>query len=180
MAPPTSSSTNDKQGASTSSPKSLTLDQERSLDTSDQTIARRCRTLVYAFQDYLQDKFPQAKVHIRNDRSETIALAYARMVMAKQVVGSMSTFSIYPIIGTFGTGYYLRPKINDPSYWAANSIYPVSKIWDLRTVIFDETTKLLGAQTKNLWDTYGDDVVLQWLRTGSYTIPNSTVESPPQ
>jgi hypothetical protein len=154
--------------------QSLTSDQERSLDTSDETMARRCRTLVYAFQDYLQDKFPLATVHIRNDRTETIALAYARMVMAKQVVGSMSTFSIYPVIGTFGTGYYLRPKINDPSYWAVNSIYPVTKIWDIRTVIFDEKTKLLGTQTKDLWDAYGDDVVLQWFRTGTYTIPINT------
>ena len=147
----------------------LISDQERSLDTNDEIIARRCRTLVYAFQEYLEEKFPKARVQIRNDRSETIALAYARMVMAKQVVGSMSTFSIYPIIGTFGTGYYLRPKIEDPSYWVANNIYPVTKIWDIRTVIFNEKAKLLGTQTKDIWDAYGDDVVLEWFRTGTYT-----------
>ena len=158
--------------------RAVTSDQERLLDTGNETISRRCRTLVYAFQDYLQDNFPKAKVHIRNDRTETIALAYVRMVMAKQVVGSMSTFSIYPIIGTFGTGYYLRPKLNDPSYWAENNIYPVTKIWDIRTVIFDEDAKLLGTKTRDLWDAYGDDVVLQWFRTGNYTLPmNSTVST---
>ena len=114
----------------------------------------------------MQEKFPRAQVRIRNDRTETVALAYARMVMAKQVIGSMSTFSIYPVFGTFGTGYFLRPKKIDPSFWASNNIYPVAKIWNTRTVMFDESTKLLGAQTRDLWDGYGDDAVLQWFRTG--------------
>ena len=139
-------------------------DQGRTMDTANEIVARRCLTLVYAFKQYLEDKFPNATVQIHNDRTESIALAYARMVLAKQVVGSMSTFSIYPIIGTFGTGYYLRPKEIDPSCWLQNDMYPVSKIQELRTVIFDDNNTLLGRDPRELWNSRGDDFILQWFR----------------
>ena len=144
--------------------QSSITDQRRKMDTDHEIVARRCLTLVYAFKQYLEEKFPNASVYIRNDRKETVALAYARMVMAKQVVGSMSTFSIYPVIGTFGTGYYMRPKSVDPSCWVENDMYPVSIIQDLRTVIFDEDHTLLGRDPRELWNNHGDDVILQWFR----------------
>ena len=140
-------------------------DQARSLDTNDELVARRCLTLVYAFQQYLQEKFPKAVIHIRNDRTETVALAYARMVMAEQVVGSMSTFSIYPVIGTFGTGYYMRPKSFDPSCWVVNDMVPITNIPDLRTVIFDESKTLLGRDPREQWNGRGDDYILNWFRS---------------
>ena len=44
----------------------------------------RCRALISAFVDYLQSRFPKARITIRNDPNETIALTYARMIMANQ------------------------------------------------------------------------------------------------
>ena len=144
--------------------------QARVLDTADRQQVERCRTLVHAFKDYLQKQFPNTSISIRNGKSETIALAYARMVMAKQVVGCMSTFSIFPILGTFGTGYYLRPKLYDPSMFLTHRMYPVTKFVDPTNsfVLFDEKNVLLGPQAKDLWDKYGDDAVLKWFHTGKY------------
>jgi hypothetical protein len=145
--------------------QSSIADQGRTMDTKNEVVARRCLTLVYAFKQYLEEKFPNATVEIRNDRTETVALAYARMVMAKQVVGSMSTFSIYPVIGSFGTGYYMRPKsMEEPSCWAENDMFPISIIQDLRTVIFDENNTLEGRDVRELWNGRGDDVILKWFR----------------
>jgi hypothetical protein len=52
----------------------------------DATVEKRerHRIVVMALVDFLGEKFPQARVTIHNGRSETIALAYARMVMANQ------------------------------------------------------------------------------------------------
>jgi hypothetical protein len=150
-----------------------TNDQKRSLDTGNIQQAQRCRTLVYAFVEFLQNTFPKASIRIRNDRSETIALAYARMVMANQVVASMSTFGIFPTICTFGTGYYLHPRPNDPSIWLMNKVSPITKVQNSNVVIFDEINLKVGLETRNLWDAYGDDIVLQWFRTGQYTVDES-------
>jgi hypothetical protein len=156
---------------------SMVTAQARTLDAGNAQQVQRCRTLVYAFVDHLQERFPDATITIRNTKYETIALAYARIVMAQQVIGSMSTFSIFPILGTFGTGYYLRPRLYDPSMWLTHHRHPVMKYMNPSTsnnfVLFDDTNVMVGNQTKVLWDKYGEDVVLEWFRTGNYTIQNT-------
>jgi hypothetical protein len=144
--------------------------QARTLDSGNEQLLKRCRTLVYAFVDHLQERFPNAIITIRNDASETIALAYARMVMAQQVVGGMSTFSTFPIISSFGDGYYLRPRIVEPSKWIVHPDYPVTKMKPNNLKLFRESNIMIGSQTKDLWDTYGDATVLEWFRTGSVNI----------
>jgi hypothetical protein len=42
-----------------------------------------------AMVDFLQETFPQARVTIHNGRTATIALAYARMIMANQTIGGL-------------------------------------------------------------------------------------------
>jgi hypothetical protein len=146
--------------------------QQRSLDTDNVQQMERCQTLVFAFVDFLREQFPNAIVRIRNDPTETIALAYSRMVMANETVAGMSTFSVFPILGTFGTGYFLRPKSGDPAMWLTHWKYPITNMirQDSNIVLFDESNLLVGPKAKALWDTHGDDVVLQWFRTGMYTL----------
>jgi hypothetical protein len=146
--------------------------QHRTLDTSNLQVKQRCRTLVLAFADHLNERFPSAKVSIRNDRSETITMAYFRIVMANQTIGAMSTFSVFPMVGSFGTGYYQYPRDADPSKWLRHWEYPVSRMGPDGTgiVLFEESNLLLGSKTRDLWDAYGEDVVLEWFRTGKYSI----------
>lgn len=40
--------------------------------------------------------------------NETLPLAYARLVMANHSVTSLSSFGIFPIIGSFGQGYFQK------------------------------------------------------------------------
>jgi hypothetical protein len=151
--------------------------QARSLDTANVLISQRCQIMVLAFVQYLQEQFPNATIHVRNDPLETIAMAYARMVMANQSIGAMSSFSVFPILGTFGTGYFLRPKRSDPSMWVIHEQYPITEMDrnnDSNLVMFDESNLLRGSQAKDLWHDYGEGVILQWFRTGNYSLENVT------
>ncbi|GAX26518.1 hypothetical protein FisN_23Lh045 [Fistulifera solaris] len=46
----------------------------------------RCAIVVDALQLYLQKRFPQARVNVRGPPSESIALQYARFILAQQVL----------------------------------------------------------------------------------------------
>lgn len=127
-------------------------------------VQQRCRTLVMALKKYIAKRHPKATIRIRNDPNETIALTYARMIMAKQVIGAMSTFSVFPVVGSFGTGYFLRPWQYGPSTWL-NKYHPF--IVDPLTgksnvVLFDEEKLALGAFTRELWESEGEEAVLAW------------------
>ena len=74
----------------------------------DSRKADSCRTVVYALVDYLQQFAPNAKISIHNGVNETFPLAYARLVMANHSITSLSSFGIFPIIGTFGQGYFQK------------------------------------------------------------------------
>lgn len=67
-----------------------------------------CRQATYLLVNYLQDFLPKASITIRNDQAETLPLAYARLAMANQSFTSLSSFGIFPIIGTFGEGYFQK------------------------------------------------------------------------
>jgi hypothetical protein len=71
-----------------------------------------CRQVVTALVDYLQGFLPNTTIRIHNDPNEPLAVTYARMVMSKQVFVSYSSFGIFPVIGTFGDGYFQSGKGN--------------------------------------------------------------------
>ncbi len=64
-----------------------------------------CRQVVTALVDYLHGFLPNTTIRIHNDPEEPLAVAYARLVTAKQAFVSYSSFGIFPVIGTFGDGY---------------------------------------------------------------------------
>jgi hypothetical protein len=141
--------------------------QQRSLD-ADSVKNKRCKTLVLALKDYISERHPKSTVSIRNDANETIALAYARIAMANQSIGARSTFSVFPIAAAFGTGYYLRPKRWTPGSWLGR-MSPGSLLDPLtgkpNVVLFDERKLLIGSNVTALWDSSGEEVVLNWFRS---------------
>ena len=67
---------------------------------------------------YLQSAFPDAAVNIRNGSDETLALVYARLVMANQTFTGPATFGVFPAIVSFGTGYVQEGSL---SYFASSN-----------------------------------------------------------
>jgi hypothetical protein len=136
--------------------------QQRLLDSSNAVKNQRCRTLVLALADYVAQRHRHAKVFIRNDAHETVALTYARMVMANQTIGAMSTFSVFPILATFGTGYFMKPKRGSPNSWLSHfKGHGTSS----NLVLFAEKNVMVGSQTRELWDSSGEAAVLDWFRS---------------
>jgi hypothetical protein len=130
--------------------------------------ARRCKVLVVALQRFVHDQFPTAKVTIRNGPDETMALSYARIVMANQSVGAMSAFCTFPMVATFGTAYYLQPQPNSPSAWLLSrhpALWTDALTGRRNVILFRERQVLLGAQLRQLWDAQGDGAVLAWFRS---------------
>ncbi|CAJ1967144.1 unnamed protein product [Cylindrotheca closterium] len=76
--------------------------------------AERCKVATYLLSDTLQDFVPDATITIHNGDNETIPLVYARLVMAKQAFISLSSLTWFPMIGTFGHGYFQKgnPGVN--------------------------------------------------------------------
>jgi hypothetical protein len=70
--------------------------------------AENCRSVVEALVDYLQKFAPNAKISIHNGINETLTLAYARLAMANYSFTSLSSFGIFPVVGTFGDGYFQK------------------------------------------------------------------------
>jgi hypothetical protein len=65
-----------------------------------------------AARDYIQRKFPDARVSIRNDDvSETMAITYVRMVAAKWLFCGSSTFCLFPALATSGESYILQSPL---------------------------------------------------------------------
>lgn len=76
----------------------------------------RCELLVETLQHYLQRRFPTARVKIRNDSNETMITSLARLLLANQtLLAAISTFSLFAILASFGTGYLPEPP--NPETW---------------------------------------------------------------
>ena len=68
--------------------------------------AKACREVTFLLVDYLKRFLPNSTISIRNGENETLPLAYARLAMANQTFTTISSFGIFPVIGTFGEGYF--------------------------------------------------------------------------
>jgi hypothetical protein len=83
--------------------------QKRKEDDEDVFASTLCMEVTLAFQEYLQQRFPFARVSIRNGPDETVALAFARLIMARHAFAAPdSTFSVFPVLASFGTGYQIN------------------------------------------------------------------------
>jgi hypothetical protein len=84
------------------------------------------------------------------------------MVMANQTIGAMSTFSVFPILATFGTGYFMKPKHGSPNSWLRQFVKGCGKP---NMFLFAEKNVMVGSQTQELWVSSGEEAVLEWFRS---------------
>ncbi|CAJ1952240.1 unnamed protein product [Cylindrotheca closterium] len=67
-----------------------------------------CRNATYTLVEILQKTYPNTKITVHNGPNETLPLAFARLVSANQSFTTLSSFGIFPVIGTYGQGYFQR------------------------------------------------------------------------
>jgi hypothetical protein len=127
----------------------------------------RHRIVVVALVDFLEEKFPQARVTIHNGRSETIALAYARMVMANQTIVGITSFGVFPAIACFGTGYIRKPDYKKgPNQFLINP--PIDQLAD-NVVLMEEPNRLMAGTVRAMFKRpTGQELVLEWFKNDTY------------
>ena len=131
--------------------------------------------MVNGLVDYLQPRFPNAKISIRNEKQETLTLAYSRLVMANQSFGLIpSTFSIFPVIAAFGQGYLTKPDNRMAGSFLRNP-FTLDVYKDQPVEVDIGKDKLLYNQVlKKMFDEGLNDEILQWFQDPSVPNPPST------
>jgi hypothetical protein len=148
--------------------------QLRGADSTSTTIDR-CRIAVNSLVKFIHGRHPLATVRIHNKPSDTIALTYARMIMANQTVAGISSFGVFPAIATFGTGYIRKPDYDRaPNSWLI--FPPIDQIAD-NIVLFDEPKRITTGAIGQLWQEEGEEGVLKWFWDDEVTIRGTVNES---
>ncbi|GAX16461.1 hypothetical protein FisN_19Lh039 [Fistulifera solaris] len=127
--------------------------RQRRMDGTEHT---RCPILIGAFQQFLQDRFPNATVLIRNSPDENVALSYARFIMANQSLASgISTFVYFPFMATFGTGYLQKPLYVEESFEER-----------VNSRFIEHSDLMSSIDLFRLWnETNGREQILEWFTT---------------
>ena len=129
----------------------------------------QCRLAVHKFRDHLAEKFPNARIRIHNNPNETIALTYARMVMANQTISPISSFSVFPALATFGRGYIRKPDFKKALNQWLNSP-PVDQFLD-NVELMVEPNLLMANQIKYLRKMPGgNDNVIEWFQNDTFCL----------
>ena len=135
--------------------------EEDTLESS----AKACERLAAALVDYLQERFPKARIRLRNDVNESVALSYSRMVVAKQtIVGSVSTFGTYAALASWGEAFIIKPDFDhSPNGWMNKGMQNTTNL----TMIHDPHPLLVTQSTYLWWSerkTGGREAMIDWLR----------------
>jgi hypothetical protein len=138
----------------------------------DRSIGNRCRVVVEALVDYLQESFPRAIIRIHNGKNENVALAYTRMLMANQTIAaSMSSFAVFPVVSTFGTGYLPQPRRGGSPYGWIDQSPRLKHITDNVVFMKPSTSSMItGMELRAMWDAKGETLALEWFRNASLVL----------
>ncbi|KAL9186770.1 hypothetical protein ACHAXT_010490 [Thalassiosira profunda] len=139
-----------------------------------------CERLAGALVDYLRRRFPDARVSVRNSPDEPIALAYARMIAARQtVVGGVSTFGVFAALASRGQAILVAPdfpKAPGPWLlkWERNGGMAESHV----TMVHDPRPLILP-QSNWLWWTKegGQEAMLEWLQDDDISVESEIIQS---
>jgi hypothetical protein len=145
-------------------------DQSRERDQATATRSELCKRVILGFQDYLQLHFPRARITIHNGPDETVALAYARLIMAKyQTFASPdSSFSVYPALASFGKSYHLMPLRSPYSKSTTKNIFlkEIKEFLDkdplFEWMFISNEDALFGIETLHMEQRYGGDAIVEW------------------
>lgn len=126
----------------------------------DRGVTNSCRQATYLLVGYLRESWPNATISIHNNENETLPLAYARLAMANQSFTSLSSFGIFPVIGTFGDGYFQKGN---------HGVNPfATHVSDLLSNVHAMNAPVLGTgRIRNMLDTKTLNETLQWFVTPS-------------
>ena len=129
---------------------------------------QKCKDLVLAFTDHLAAKFPSARISIHNDVNETIALSFARMIMANQTIVGISSFGVFPALTSFGIGYIRKPDhLKQPNQWLLS---PLVDAASNDIALIAEPNILWVSQLEILRNMGGEPKVLEWFRNDSFCL----------
>jgi len=135
--------------------------EEDTLESS----AKACERLAGALVVYLQERFPEARIRLRNDVNESVALSYSRMIVAKQtIVGSVSTFGTYAALASWGEAFIIKPDFDHaPNGWMVKGVNK-----DTNLTMVHDPSPLLVTQSTYLWwserKTGGREAMIDWLK----------------
>lgn len=91
----------------------------------------KCQELLDDMLSYLQDRFPEATINVRNDETEDILSSFARMVASDVVICGPSTFCVLPAISSMGQAAIVK---SDKLYPWTNAL---AKVHDNIKIISD-------------------------------------------
>ena len=136
----------------------------RSLDKG-RVKQERCRIVVLDFVDYLQTRFPQARITVHNNGpQESIALAFARMILANQTMTAVSSFGVFPIVAAFGRGYIAAPNFDKaPNDWLLDRSLQADLEGKVELIMDDPGSRIMVKDMRSMWS-QGQDKVLAWFR----------------
>ena len=133
--------------------------------------AASCEQLAHKLVEYLQQRFPRARIRIRNNANESVALAYSRMIMARQtIVGDVSTFGAYAALASWGQAVMVAPDFRHaPGRWLLD--------WekeersngrgtdDSNVTLVHDSNSLHLKDFNDIWwlEEGGKDALIQWL-----------------
>ncbi len=129
--------------------------------------ALACERLAGAFIEYLQQQFPSTRIRLRNDANESVALAYSRMIVARQtIVGGVSTFGAYAALASMGQAYTIAPDFSHaPDKWMLH--WEKSDQENSNVKIVHDPYPLLLPQANYLWwqekRKGGREAMIEWL-----------------
>ena len=137
--------------------------QNREKDTTSSK-QERCRVVVMELVNFLAQRFPATRIRVHNGPNETIALAYARMIMANQTMAGITTFGVFPVVAAFGTGYIRKPNFSRaPSQWLVKQP-PLERVTD-NIVLMKEPNRLMAGKVRSMWEQEnGQGAVLEWFK----------------
>ena len=129
---------------------------------------QKCKDLVLAITDHLTEKFPSAQISIHNSVNETIALSFARMIMANQTIVGISSFGVFPALTSFGTGYIRKPDHHkQPNQWLLDPCFDAASYGK---VLIEEPNLLWVSQLTNLRKMGGEAKVIEWFRNDTFCL----------
>jgi hypothetical protein len=156
-----------------------TSDQSRDRDQASTVRMELCKRVILGFRDHLQHQFPRARISVHNDPDETVALAYARLIMAKYQAFAWpdSSFSIYPAMASFGKSYHLLPLQSPYSYYVPknNFLHEIKGFLDddplFEWLSISNEDALFGIETLHMEQRYGGDAVVEWFDNATFVKP---------